>query len=147
MWGVVNSKKICSNLRTDLKWSCEAYVQFQSRCGFFLCFKRTGSYNLSVWDLVLIIFPYQEKQETLFRIQRILKFANYSTRWKVLQPFGSAIFSCFIFMPYFNWEVGECMIKISQGGRAGRTFKTTSPHEQLLPLPTPRFYDVFGKIP
>ena len=31
------------------------------------------------------------------------------------------------------------MIKIFQGGRGGDTFKTPSPYEQLLPLPTPCF--------
>ena len=32
-----------------------------------------------------------------------------------------------------------CMIKIFRGGRGGDTFKTPSPYEQLLPLPTPCF--------
>ena len=40
-----------------------------------------------------------------------------------------------------SWKVNMCMIKIflGGGGRSGDTFKTPSPYEQLLPLPTPCF--------
>ena len=45
------------------------------------------------------LFPFPGKTRNL-KIQRTLKFAKYSTRWKVLQPFGNAIFPasflCFI---------------------------------------------------
>ena len=43
--------------------------------------------------------------------------------------------------------IERCMIKIFWGGRGGDIFKTLSPYEQVLPLPTPPFQDVSRKIP
>ena len=40
---------------------------------------------------------------------------------------------------HFEPKSPLCMIKIFFGGRGGDTFKTPSPYEQLLPLPTPYF--------
>ena len=43
----------------------------------------------------------------------------------------------------------KCMIKIFRGGgMGGDSLKPgPTPYEQFLPLPTPLFQDVFGKIP